>query len=267
MWGAADFLGGATSRRLPSFAVYGISQVFGLLALGVVAVVSGAVVHVPQVWTWGVAAGILGLIAMVSFYRALALGAMGIVSPIGALGVIVPLAWGLLGGESPSGMQLLGIIAAICGILLASAPELNGPSGLRPLILAAIGGFGFGLVLLMMAEGSRTSAVATMTVMRVTSVTIFVTAILVFARLRPRRVKATDVPVIAAIGVLDAGANVTYGLATTLGLLSITSVLASLYPVITALLAAIVLHERLRPVQYAGVVAAFVGIGLITAGG
>lgn len=267
MWGTSDFLGGAASRRLPTFSVYGISQVFGLLALASIALATGQLALVPQVWWVGVAAGLFGLVAMVSFYRALALGSMGIVSPIGALGVVVPLAWGLLGGESPTGTQMLGILAAVSGILLASGPELSGPAGLRPLVLAAVGGFGFGVVFLLMAEGSKTSAIATMTVMRIATVTTFLVAIAVLAKARPRGFHRRDIPQLAVIGLLDAGANVTYGVATTMGLLSITSVLASLYPVITALLAAIVLHERLKPVQYAGVVAALAGIALITAGG
>ena len=71
----------------------------------------------------------------------------------------------------------------------------------------------------------------------------------------------------SAIGVFDAGANVAYGVATTLGLLSTTAVLGSLYPVVTAILAAIVLHERLRAVQYAGVAVAMAGVVMISAGG
>lgn len=267
MWGTSDFLGGAASRRLPTFAVYGISQVFGLISLAAVLMIAGEGSAVASVVPMGIAAGLTGMVAMIAFYRALALGPMGIVSPIGALGVLVPLAWGLLGGETPTGAQLLGIIAAIVGILLASGPELSGPAGLKPLILAAIGGLGFGFVFLLMAEGSKESAVATMTVMRVTTVTVFVIGVAAVAAVRPRGVGRRDIPQLAAIGVLDAGANVTYGIATTMGLLSITSVLASLYPVLTALLAAVILHERLKPVQYVGVASALTGIAFITSGG
>jgi drug/metabolite transporter (DMT)-like permease len=94
---------------------------------------------------------------------------------------------------------------------------------------------------------------------------LVVIAVLVFRSkggLTPR-----DLPVLAFVGLLDAAANVTYGVATTLGLLSTTAVLGSLYPVVTAILAAVVLKERLRPVQYAGVCVTMLGVVLVSAGG
>ena len=69
------------------------------------------------------------------------------------------------------------------------------------------------------------------------------------------------------IGLVDAAANVMYGVATTMGMLSTTAVLGSLYPVTTALLAAVILKERLRPVQYAGVAVTMIGVVLVSAGG
>lgn len=265
MWGVSDFLGGNATRRLPSLMVFGVSQAFGLATGLVIFVLTGAGADGFSYWPWSILAGLTGLVALLAFYNALALGPMGIVSPIAALGVVVPLAWGLVfAGEQPSGAQVLGIVAAVIGILLASGPELSSAASLRPLLLAGGAALGFGVVFLFMAEGSKVSAIGTMTGMRMTTVSLFVIYLLV--RRPTGVVRGTDVPMLAVIGVFDIGANITYGVATTMGLLSITSVLASLYPVLTAMLAAVFLHERLKPMQYAGVAAAIVGIAFIAGG-
>ena len=264
MWGTADFLGGASTRRLPALAVYGISQVAGFVVLITVATAVGGWSTDPGYWPWAIASSVLGLIGMVAFYSALAIGPMGIVSPLVSLSVVVPVAVGLLGGELPTSVQILGILAATIGILLASGPELSGAETARPLVLAGIAALAFGGMFVFMARGSEVSALMTMTGMRVTSIVLFIPIVLWARSLggaRPR-----DLLPLAAIGILDASANVMFGVATTLGLLSTTAVLGSLYPVVTAVLAAVLLHERLRAVQYAGVVVALAGVLLISSG-
>jgi drug/metabolite transporter (DMT)-like permease len=264
MWGTADYLGGVTSRRLPPLAVYGLSQLAGFVFLIVVATVSGSWGDEPGYWPWAIAASILGLVGMLAFYAALSIGPMGIVSPLVSLSVLLPLAVGLLRGETPGSVQILGILAAVIGILLASGPELSGAESARPLVLAGVAALAFGGMFLTMAEGSSHSPVMTMTGMRIVTVLMFV-GILAVARTlggaRPR-----DAVPLVTIGVFDAGANVAFGVATTMGLLATTSVLGSLYPVVTAVLAAVFLHERLRAVQYAGVTVAILGVLLISAG-
>lgn len=262
MWGTADFIGGVVSRRVRPLEVYGLSQIAGLLLMVVVILVTGESGSIPDVLGPGIATGVIGLVGMIAMYQALAIGPMGVVSPIAALGVIVPVAYALLLGESPRALQVLGIVLAIAGILLACGPELSSPSGLRPLLLAGVAAVSFGTAFIFMAEGSRTSAVATMTVVRVVAAGICVLAIL---GLRWRlQARGTDLPLIASAGVMEATANLGFGVASTIGLLAVTSVLSSLYPVVTVVLAAVVLRERLRPVQYAGVACAMVGVVLIT---
>lgn len=265
MWGTADFLGGWASRRRPALAIFGWAQVVGLLALALASTIWWSWDADPGYWPWGIAAGLIGTVAMVAFYEALAIGPMGIVSPIVSLGVLVPLAFGLLRGEQPSGMQMLGIIVAVVGILLASGPEISGAESARPLILAVVSAAAFGAMFILMAEGSRYSPLMTMTSMRVASVVALIVIALTVRSLGG--VRATDAPPILSIGLLDAGANVLYGIATTIGLLTVVSVLGSIYPVVTAVLAALVLRERLRAVQYAGVATAVAGVMLIGAGG
>ncbi len=264
MWGTADFLGGTASRRLPAVAVYGISQFIALIVLLITATATDAwgdpLGYVP----WAVASSVLGFVGMLTFYRALALGPMGIVSPLVALSVLVPVGFGLLQGELPSGIQVIGVIVAIVGILLASGPELNGGEATRPLILATIALFCFGGMYITLAEGSASSPLMTTTGMRITTA-----AIMGVVLLRARTVGGAgirDLPMLAVLGILDAGANIAYGWATTVGLLTTTAVLGSLYPVVTAVLAAVFLRERLRPIQYAGVVAVVLAVIMISSG-
>jgi len=264
MWGTSDFLGGLTSRRLPPLAVYGLSQCIGFVVLVAIATATGGWSAEPGYWPWAIAASVVGMVAMLAFYRALSIGPMGIVSPLVALSVLVPVAVALLRGEAPSSLQVLGIIAAIVGILLASGPELSGAESARPLILAGVAALGFGAMFVFMAAGSAHDPLMTMTGMRVVTMVMFA-----FVLLKVRNLGGAvpgDLLPLAVIGVFDAMANVAFGFATTLGLLATTSVLGDLYPVVTAVLAAIVLHERLRAVQYAGVAAALAGVMLISAG-
>ncbi len=262
-WGTSDFLGGLTTRRLPAAAVYGLSQGIGLVALATVVTVTGGWAWDAGAWGWAVVSGLLGLAAMLAFYQALAIGPMGIVAPLVAVSTAVPVLVGVARGESPSGWQVAGIVVAILGIALASGPELTAARSARPLILASIAALGFGGMYVTMAEGSAHDPLLMTTGMRVTTVLVLgVAAIALRSVGGPSR---RDLLPLALIGVLDACANVTYGIATTLGLLSTTAVLASLYPVVTAVLAALVLKERLRRVQYAGVVAVLAGVVLIGA--
>ena len=263
MWGTADFLGGVASRRRPVLIVYGLSQLVGLVTLALVTTVMGAWGADPRFWPWAIGSGLLGIAGMVAFYRALALGPMGIVSPLVSVAVVIPVAVGLLRGEEPSSLALLGVAFAIVGILLASGPELTGAEALVPLALAAIAALAFGGMFVLMAEGSATSPLMTMTGMRITTVAVLAIPLLLA---RPWRGSGrADAWQLTSIGVLDAAANLAYGVATTMGLLVTVAVLGSLYPVVTAVLAAWLLRERLRPVQYVGVAAALAGVLLISA--
>jgi len=269
LWGAADFGGGLLSRRFRAVAVVAWSQLGGLLALGVVAVVVGAVDD-PTGWLpWAVAAGVAGALGLWSFYKALAIGTMGVVSPITALGSVVPVAVALLAGERPSSIQMAGIVLALGGAVAASGPELSGsalsgPAGRRSVLLAAGSGVLFGVVLVAIHGGARYSPLMTLVGMRAVSVAAFAAVGLVLRT--AGGIPARSLPVVAAVGVADASANLTFGIASTLGMVSVVAVLAGLYPVATVLLALVVLGERLLPVQKVGVSTALVGVALLAAG-
>ena len=187
---------------------------------------------------------------------------MGVVSPISSLGALIPLTVALINGERPTTLQLLGMGIALLGAFCASGPEIQSGLSLKPLALALGATFGFGAALTFMAMGSKDSSLLTMTTMRVTSVSI---AALIALRFRSiGGIPAKTLPLLIFIGIADFLANFLIGLATTKGLVSITMVLGSLFPIVTSVMAFKFLHERLHRVQYVGIVFAILGISLIS---
>jgi drug/metabolite transporter (DMT)-like permease len=280
LWGTADFLGGTASRRLAPLVVVVISQGVALAGLLVLVTALGYWDDPSGYLPFAVSAGVLGMVSLVAFYQALAEGTMGIVAPIAATGVIVPVALGLVAGERPSLLQGLGIVVAVAGIILASGPEFGasraGSRARQVLVLAALAAVGFGLVLWLVAKGSHYSVPMTLLSQRMGSVGAGLLLMLVWRRgLRipdgapdgTAHLRWRDLRVLAVIGVGDVGANGLYAISSRSGLVSLVAVLSSLYPVTTVLLARFVHHERLRPVQNVGVVAALAGVVLIGAGG
>jgi drug/metabolite transporter (DMT)-like permease len=266
LWGAADYIGGNLSKRFKSIAVTGVSQSIGLLFGIAIVLISGSYIAPTLDWNGyflpGIIAGIAGFLGLTSFYAGLATGRMGVVSPISSLGALLPFTIALIGGERPMRLQLLGMVIALIGGFCASGPELNNGLPIKPLFYALGATFGFGIALTFMAKGSETSPLLTMTMMRVTSVSVCILIALRYRQIGGFKLK--DLPMLAFIGVADFLANYLLGLATTKGLVSIAMVLGSLFPIVTALLAFKFLHERLHKVQYLGILFAIIGVAMIS---
>ncbi|GAA1565926.1 MULTISPECIES: DMT family transporter [Streptomyces] len=277
LWGLADFGGGLLTRRLPALTVVVASQVLAVLALGAVVLGTGAWREAgPQLW-FAVAAGLVGPVAMLSFYKALALGPMGVVSPLGSLGVVVPVGVGLALGEEPGAGQFAGIAIAVVGIVLAGGPELRGaPVQRRAVVLTLVAAFGFGAVMALISHASSTvtGLFLALFVQRVVNVAAGGAALWVQVRrgspalpdgVGPRTLWRL-LPALAFVGLADVAANGTYSVAAQNGPVTVAAVLSSLYPVVTALAAYAVLRERLRAVQAAGAGLALAGTVLLAAG-
>ncbi len=262
LWGASDFGGGLLSRRLPAYAVVAGSQAVGLLTVGVGVLVTGAYAD-PGGWLpWAVAAGLSGAAGLLCFYAALGSGSMGVVASVAALGGLVPVVAGVALGDRPSALAVAGIVLALVGAVGASGPELRGGASTRPVLLAGVAAVAFGAALTFIERGARYSSLMTLTGMRLTSVVLFVLAAVALRSvggLRPR-----DLPAVAAVGIGDVAANLTFAAASQRGMLSVVGAAGSLYPVVTALLARFVLDERLRRVQVLGVAAAVAGVVLVS---
>jgi drug/metabolite transporter (DMT)-like permease len=268
VWGTSDFIGGVVSRRVPAYRVVAASQTAGFCAV-TVAVLASTAFGVDHGWVLpAVLAGATGAGGLVMFYTALAVGTMGIVAPIAALGALVPVAVGLARGESPSAVTSVGVVLALAGAVFASGPELRERTGSRPVLLAGLSAVSFGLCMTFLADGAQHSPLLSLWGMRATSVTGMTCAVLVLRRRRTggRALRRTDIPLLITAGIGDSGANLLFSVATLHGYISVVSVLASLYPVMTVLLARTVLNQRLLGTQVLGVSGALLGIALVAVG-
>lgn len=264
-WGLGDFLGGLTSRRMHVLTVLVVSQVFGLAAALTWVAVSADGFPGWSATALAAAAGACGCLGIATLYRGMAIGAMGIVAPVSAVSAVIPFAVGIASGERPSALQIAGILLALVGVAVASRePREQGGGQAAGFGLALLAALGFGLYFVFADRAADESVpYAVATARGISLLLALAAALIVGASLRPGRV---SLPVLAAVGLCDVGANMLFSLATTRGYLSIVSVLAALYPVVTVALAAIVLHERVARTQRFGVVGALAGAAMITAG-
>lgn len=261
-WGLADFGGGLTSRRAAVLGVLFGSQVASL-AVGLPIL---AAVHEPAMRPLDIgislAGGVLGATGLALLYRGLAVGRMGVVAPVAAvLTASIPVGFGFLTEGVPSVVAIIGIgVAGLSVVLVSRSPDATDgrPSGLW-YGLAAGAVFGtFTVLVSQLGEGLVLSPVIGI---RIASVAMVATWILV--RRQPWRVPRSLWPALVAIGVADMLATAAYLTAIAVGPLSIAAILASLYPVVTTVLAAVVLRERVTPLRAAGILAAGVAVVLI----
>ncbi|UED82852.1 EamA family transporter [Streptomyces profundus] len=277
LWGLADFGGGLLTRRLPALTVVVVSQVLAAGVLGVVVVATSAWTEAGGRLWFAVAAGAVGPLALLCFYRALALGPMGVVSPLAATALAVPIGVALVLGERPGLWQYTGMAVAFGGVLLAGGPRLGGGGGVprQTLVYTAGAALGFGAVLALIAEASTTvtGLFLALFVQRVTNVVTGGAALWWGARhgvpVLPeggRSLLVAALPSLTFVGLADVAANGTYALAARIGPTTVAVVLASLYPVVTALAARGVLRERLLGSQAAGAGLALAGTLLLATG-
>ena len=268
LWGTSDFYGGKLSKKHPALAVTAVSQAIGLVIGVTMVLVSTSWIKPDLSWEGyflpGVMAGSLGFIGLVAFYSGLATGRMGVVAPISAMSVLIPITIAFINGEQPTSLQILGMSIALLGAVCASGPEIKGGLAVRPIILAVIAACGFGGAVTFIAKGSATSALMTMTTMRFTT---FIVALFLFARFRSvGGLSKKNLPILILIGGADLAGNLLLGVATTKGLVSVAVVLGALYPIITALLAYKFLNEILHKIQYLGIAFAITGVAFISLG-
>lgn len=259
-WGVADFSGGLLSRRLPSLTVTVVSQLAGFVALLVALGLDGGRIDRRSL-ALGVLAGVGGGAGLAAFYKALSLGTMSIVSPLAACGAIVPFGLSLATGERPAPLALAGAALAFAGAVAVSVGEHRSavPDRARAAALAAGSAVALGLFVYFLGLGSREgSPLSTLVGARVGSLVVLVLIALV-AR-QPLRIGRSLIAPVAAVRLCDVGANALFALSSGHGLLALVSVLGSLYPVVTVLLAHALLGERLTPVQKAAVGVALAGI-------
>jgi drug/metabolite transporter (DMT)-like permease len=241
-----------------------VSQAAGLVALAAAVGVRGDVGG--RSFLLGLLAGVGGGAGLAAFYRALSLGTMSVVSPIAACSAVVPFGISLATGERPAVVAVIGAVVALAGAVLASAEErrAESPERGRAVVLAVVAAASLGVFVYFLGLGSREGdALSTLLGARAGSLSVLV--LLALGRHAPLRVPPRWLVAVAAVGLADVGANALFAFASGHGLLALVSVLGSLYPVVTLLLAHVFLHERLTRGQQAGVAIALAGVVTVAA--
>jgi drug/metabolite transporter (DMT)-like permease len=266
-WGAADYLGGLKSRAVAALVVVAVGQATGLALIAAFVVARGEGAPETRFFAYAALAGLAGAIGIGALYRGLAVGAMSIVAPITATGAVIPVVVGVATGERPTALQGAGLALALGGVALAarqpSSEEVRAriAAGVWLAVVAAVGIGSFFVALDAASEGGVAWALL---VQRSVCVGLVLAAV---AAVRPQfSFTRVDLVPMAAIGALDMAANAFFALASTRGLVSVVSVVASLSPVTTVVLARLLLGERIAAAQQLGVFAALSGVVLITGG-
>jgi drug/metabolite transporter (DMT)-like permease len=261
-YGIADFSGGYASKRLPPWGVMAWSQ-----TLGVVALVAGLLVFPAEMVTsadisWGVFAGVGGAIGLGLLYRSLAEGTMSLVSPVAAAtSAILPVIIDLATGGELSTLAVIGIVIALVAIVTIARERSHQRLNRRLLAMAIASGAGFGMFFVAIAQTAEASGFWPLVGARAATIPLgFLLHRLLEPPTRPRGV---SVRWIAGAGLFDMSANLLIAAALQRGPLGIVSVLSSLYPAVTAMVAMAVLKERLSPTQVAGVGLAMIAVVLL----
>jgi drug/metabolite transporter (DMT)-like permease len=267
-WGLADFLGGLASRRFDVSVVLLLVESGGLVVILPVALLSGQPFfhHASDVLS-AVGAGVSGVLGLACFYRALAIGTMSVVAPISSAGVALPVVVGLASGDRPSAIAAAGLAAIVVGVILASREvhedAAAAGAGRASIVLALASAVGFGGFFALTRAPAHSSVLWTIVLLRAAPLPLIAVAVAVRRpQLPPPRLALG----LAAVGTIDLLATALIAIANTKGTLSVVSVLGAMYPVATVLLAAALLHERLRRSQLTGVALAMSGVALVAAG-
>jgi drug/metabolite transporter (DMT)-like permease len=273
LYGSGDFLGGMATRRAHVLTVLMLANSAGVIVALAAATMSSDPVRLAGL-AWGVSAGLIGGLGLLIFYVGLAAGPMSVVAPLsGLVSTVLPVAVALGEGERPGAGVYAGALLCLVAIVMASSaggtgsanrPGRRGPG--RAIAYGVASGAAFGVFFLLIRNAGQSGELWPVAAGRIGELAVVVIAAAALRRgLLPRGSDIRLLLAAAGAGVIDVVANICYVAATRTGMLGLAVVLASLYPGVTVLLARVVLGERLRPLQRAGLGLAAIGILLVAA--
>ena len=289
-WGFSDYAGGVASRSVRVPVVLSLAMAAGLVIVAPAALSGGAPALQDGEGVWAACSGAIAVGSLGLMFAAMAIGPVSIVGPVSACGVALPVIVGLAQGDRPAAVQLAGMALGIAGVVLASIEQRQDDHGKRVVAglgLALCSAVFVGLWFVTFDRAATHDPYWATLISRSTTVVLATAVALLW---RPRAEAGTPAPaglarvgddghwvvlagagrrvvlLIVASGLADAVAETAFAVSTTHGLVSIVSVIASLYPAFMVGFAALWLRERPARHQLAGVVAVLAGIALISAG-
>jgi len=268
VWGFGDFAGGKAAQGAGALPVTWLSKMVSLPLLALFVALMYQPID-PTSVGWGAFAGCFGVLGAILFYRALAQGAMTVVAPVTAVtSAAIPVVVGLISGERPPPLQLVGVVCALAAIALVSlAPPRPGERVIvtaRLVGTAVLSGVGFALFFVFVARAGDVAADPGLWPIAASQSGALLLSGLLLVITRPGNwPRGISLRWTVVAGPLDMSANVLYLLATRQADLSLVAPLAALYPVTTVILAMIIDHERVRSLQIAGLVLALAALLLV----
>ena len=261
-WGAGDFAGGLASRRANALGVVLFSQMLGgIMMLGLA---FGFAEHAPdtrQVLA-GMLAGLCGVLGLVGLYKGLASGRMGLVAPLSAVvTAVIPIGFSFVTEGLPKSLQMVALAIAMAAVWLLASPGGQMRMQKKELRLSLLAGLGFGLFFILMDHASGEAILWPLLAAKIGGITTM--ALILAATRQLASPPRGQVGFIALAGILDIAGNAAFVMAAHLGRLDISTVLASLYPASTIMLARLVFNERLSGRQWVGVALAIAALVLI----
>ena len=262
-WGGGDFSGGMATKRNDVFIVVTLSQIAGTLPLAAFTVAWGGVLPPAEPLLLGGIGGLFGMAGLLALYRGLSVGRMGVVAPVTSVAAaVLPMLLGSFWDGLPTVWEAAGILAALAAVWLLARAEPDQPFSFDGLGLPLLAGSAFGLYFVFIDQAAEAVILWPLVAARLSSMAVLLVYLATIPR-KPAMPQRRQFPLIILAGVLDTAGNIFFALAAQVGRLDIAAVLSSFYPGTTALLAWLVLKERLNRTQWMGVAAALGALVLI----
>ena len=266
-WGAGDFTGGLAARKVGAYRSVFYAEVIGVIFLFTVLLFTNEPLPDTRAQVFAVLAGVFGTLGLMLLYHSMTLGLMSIAAPVSALlAAVLPVLVGVFTEGLPDALTVIGFGFALLAVWLVSQSEGGVKdilSHLSDLKLPLLAGIGFGFYFVLMHQATRNGGAIWHMVFSRSGGMMLIIAYLLATR-SSWKIDLSAIPVISLNGILDLGGNFFFILAGQAGRLDVASVLSSLFPGATVLLAWIFLKERLNRNQWIGVVCALIAIVLMT---
>jgi drug/metabolite transporter (DMT)-like permease len=264
-YGVGDFLGGEGAKRAPAASIVLWAGVVSFPLMAVLAFVVGGDPTTNDLLL-GAIAGAMGSVGLVALFAGLSRGQAAAVAPAAAaIGAMLPVGVGVLGGERPSTLAWLGVAIAIPAILLCAWVVDPGDVPGGGLAYGLVAGLGFGGFTAVINFTSDASKLFPLVTSRATTMAMIL-LISAFGLWRVTGFSKVPKPIVIGSGVLDVAGNVAVLLALRAGSLALAAVSASFYPAITVVMARLVNAERLHVRQVFGLLLALVALAAIAVG-
>jgi drug/metabolite transporter (DMT)-like permease len=262
-WGAGDFSGGLATKRSDVFVVVMIAQVAGTIPLVAAALIWGGPLPAAESLALGGTGGLFGMVGLLALYRGLSLGRMGVVAPVtSVVAALLPMLLGSYWDGLPTRGEMAGIVLALVAVWLLARAEPGQPLAFDGLGLPILAGTAFGLYFIFIDQAAVEVVLWPLVAARLTSLAMLIVYLFVGPRKRLLP-PGGQLPLMILAGLLDTAGNIFFALAAQVGRLDIAAVLSSFYPGTTALLAWLVLKERLNRTQWMGIAAALAALVLM----